>query len=112
MYDLWVALAMRDGWRFTITVHGEQFVMMVGAETRLVLSADSLVFKMENVFTGFFRDREVERFGLTMLIVQVMSHRYFRADIEEREFTTVFTVKTRRCTVEALKVRINDNIFV
>jgi hypothetical protein len=67
MYDLWVALAMRDGWRFTITVHGEQFVMMVGAETRLVLSADSLVFKMQNVLTVLLR--EVDRFGLTMLIV-------------------------------------------
>jgi hypothetical protein len=41
MYDLWVALTMQEGWRLIITVHGEQFVMIVGTKTMLVLSADS-----------------------------------------------------------------------
>jgi hypothetical protein len=57
----------------------------------------------------------LDRFGLTMLIVQVMSHRYFRADIGEWEFTTVITVKTLGFAVKALEVRINDknlNIFM
>jgi hypothetical protein len=106
-------LKMMGGWRFIITVHGEQFVMTIGTKTMLVLSADSLVLKMLSVLTLLVG--EVGRFGLTMLIVQVMSHRYFRADMGEWEFTTVLTVKTRGFTVEALKVRINHknlNIFM
>ena len=49
---------------------------------------------------------ELDRFGLTMLIVQEMSHRYFRADMWEWEVTTVVTVKTRGFAVEGLEVRI------
>jgi hypothetical protein len=82
----------------------------------LALSANSLVFKMLSVLTRLvILVREVDRFGLTMLIVQVMSHRYFRADIWEWEFTTVVTVKMRGFAVEALEVRINYkylNIFM
>ena len=44
-------LTMKEGWRFTITVDGEQFVMMVGTSTMLVLSADSLVFQMLRLLT-------------------------------------------------------------
>ena len=101
---------MMGGSRFIITVHGEQFVMMVGTKTMLVLSADSLVIKMLSVLTLLVG--EVDRFGLTILNVQVMSHRYFHADIEEWEFTTVATVKTWGFAVE---VRIHDknlNVFM
>jgi hypothetical protein len=88
---------MWDAWRCIITVHGGQLVMMHGDYTMLVLSADSLVFKMQSVLTTkiVMFAMEVDRFGLTILIVQVMSHRYFHADIEEWGFTTVITVKTR-----------------
>ena len=117
MYDLWVDLTMREGWRFTITVHGEQFVIMDGTETMLVLSADSLVIKMprlRSVVVDLIVGLEI--FGLTMLNVQVMSHRYFRADIGEWEFTIVITMKTRGYAVqEDVEVRINDknlNIFM
>ena len=117
MYDLLVDLTMREGWRFTITVHGEQFVIMVGTETMFVLSADSLVIKMprlRSVVVDLIVGLEI--FGLTMLNVQVMSHRYFRADIEEWEFTAVVTMKTRGYAVqEDVEVRINDenlNIFM
>ena len=37
---------MQDEWRSTITALGEQFVMMTGILTMLVLSADNLVFVM------------------------------------------------------------------
>ena len=37
---------MQDEWRSTITANGEQFAMITGALTMLVLSADNLVFKM------------------------------------------------------------------
>ena len=33
-----------DEWRSTITAHGEQFVMMTGILTMLMLSVNSLVF--------------------------------------------------------------------
>ena len=51
---------------------------------------------------------ELDGFGLTMLIVQVMSHRYFRADIGEWEVTIVATVMTLGFAVEGLEVRINE----
>ena len=35
-----------DEWKSTITARGEQFVMMIGTLTMLVLSADNLVFVM------------------------------------------------------------------
>jgi hypothetical protein len=82
----------------------------------LALSADNLVFKMLRSLTKIvILVPALDRFGLTMLIVQVMSHRYFRADIEEREFITVVTVKTRGFVVKALEVRINYknlNVFM
>ena len=38
---------MKDEWRSTITVHGEQFVMITaGTLKMLMLSADNLVFVM------------------------------------------------------------------
>ena len=42
------------------------------------------------------------------LIVWVLSHHYFRADIEEWEITTAVTVRTLASDVEILKVRIID----
>jgi hypothetical protein len=82
----------------------------------LVLSADSLVLKMQRIMSVVLHlVVGLDRFGLTMLNVQVMSHRYFRADMEEWEFTTVITVKTRGFAVEALGVRKNGknlNIFM
>ena len=41
-----------------------------------------------------------------MLIVWVLSHHYFRADIVEWEFTTVVTAKTLVFDVEEMEVRI------
>ena len=79
----------------------------------LVLSADSLVINMQSLVPILVG--ELDRFGLTMLNVQVMSHRYFHADIEEWESTTVITLKTREFAVQAPEVRINDknvNIFL
>ena len=57
-------------------------------------------------------DRELGRFCWTMLVVVVLSHRYFRADIMEWENTTVITVKTLAFDVEALGVRITDEIII
>jgi hypothetical protein len=80
----------------------------------LVLSADSLVFNVQNVLTTkvLMFAMELDRFGLTMLIVQVMSHRYFRANIEEWEFTIVITMKTRGYAVEVRMIDKNLNIFM
>ena len=49
--------------------------------------------------------RELGRFCCAMLIVLVMSHHYFRADMMEWENTTVITVKTLAFDVETLEVR-------
>ena len=35
---------MKDEWKCDIIAHGEQFVMMAGTLTMLMLSADNLVF--------------------------------------------------------------------
>ena len=51
-------------------------------------------------------DGELGRFCWTMLVAWVMSHHYFRAHIEEWEFTTVITVKTLAFDVETLEVSI------
>ena len=54
---------MQDEWRSTMTEHGEQFVMMVGALTVLVWSADNLVFVMPYTFMGVLvMARELGRF--------------------------------------------------
>ncbi len=96
---------MQEGWRFTITVHGEQFVMMVGTSTMLALSADSLVFQMLKMFTRVVTlVRQIDRFGLTMLFVEVTSHRYFHALIADWEFTTVVILRTREYAVKILEV--------
>ena len=99
---------MKDEWRFTIMVHGEQFVMISGTSEMLVLSADSLVFQMLRLLTEvLILVKGLDRFGLTMLVVQVMSHRYFHAAIVEWEVTTVVTVKTRAYVVMT-QVRVSD----
>ena len=57
---------------------------------------------------------ELDRFGLTMLIVEVMSHRYLHALIIDGEVMTVAIVKTRGYDVRILEVRVNDkklNVF-
>ena len=88
---------------------GEQFVMMTGTSEMLVLSADSLVFQMPWLLTRVvICALELDRFGLTMLDVEVMSHRYFHADMQELEVTTVITAKTLVFAVETLEVRMND----
>ena len=48
------------------------------------------------------------RFCLTMLIVWVMRHHYFHADIVEWEIITVITVETLAFNVEIRQVRIID----
>ena len=76
----------------------------------LVLSADSLVFKMQRLLTKVVMFRmELDEYGLTMFIVEVTSQRYFHADILGGEITTVVTMKMLGFAVEALEVRINDN---
>ena len=75
---------MQDGSRFTMTVNGEQFVMITGTLTTLVLFADSLVLKMlalliKTVHSILVRDQD--RFGWMMFSVQVMSHHYLHAVI-------------------------------
>jgi hypothetical protein len=106
---LLAVLKAKDEWKFTITVHGEQFVMMFGTSEMLVLSADSLVFQMLRLLTGvLILVKGLDRFGLTMLVVQVMSHRYFHAAIVEWEVTTVVTVKTRAYVVMT-KVRVSHD---
>ena len=102
---------MKDEWKFTITVHGEQFVMMIGASETLVLSADNLVLevvcmRMLSAVLNLAKGPDI--FGLQMLIVQVMSHRYFHAAMGEWEVTTVSTVKTRGYA--ALTVRFRQYI--
>ena len=75
----------------------------------LVLSAGSLVFQMLSLLTvvvDMVRGRD--RFGLTVFNVEVMSHRYFHADILGGEITTVVTMKTREYAVKTLEVRMND----
>jgi hypothetical protein len=107
-YDLLVVLKVKDEWRFTITVHGEQFVMIPGTSEMLVLSADSLVFQMLRLLTGvLILVKGMDRFGLMMLVVQVMSHRYFHAGMEEWEVITVVTMKTLAYVVMT-QVRVND----
>ena len=103
-------LKVKDEWKFTIMVHGEQFVMITGTSEMLVLSADSLVFQMLWLLTGvLILVKGLDRFGLTMLVVQVMSHRYFHAAIVEWEVTTVVTVKTRAyAVITHVQVRVND----
>ena len=94
---------------------GEQFVMIVGTSEMLVLSADSLAFQMLRLLTRVIVfAMELDRFGLTMLIVEVMSHRYLHALIEDGEVMTVAIVKTRGYDVMILEVRVNDkklNVF-
>ena len=94
---------------------GEQFVMIIGTSTMLVLSADSLAFQMLRLLTRVIVfAMELDRFGLTMLIVEVMSHRYLHALIEDGEVMTVAIVKTRGYDVKILEVRVNDkksNVF-
>ena len=99
---------MKEEWKCTITAHGEQFVMMAGPLTMLVLSADNLVFFIPYLIGWIILSWERARFGWTMLVALVMSRRYFRADIVEWEFTTVITVTTSAFDVETLKVRITD----
>ncbi len=61
----------------------------------------------EVAYQGRYVREGLERFGLTMLIVTVMSHRYLRADIMDGEVTTVDIVKTRGYDVKILEVRMN-----
>ena len=49
---------------------------------------------------------ELDRYFWTILIVLVLSHHYFRANMMEWESTTVITLKTLAFDVETLKVRI------
>ena len=101
-------LKVKDEWKFTIMVHGEQFVMIPGTSEMLVLSADSLVFQMLWLLTGvLILVKGLDRFGLTILVVQGMSHRYFHAAIVEWEVTTVVTLKTRAYVVMT-QVRVSD----
>ncbi len=83
--------------------------------TMLVLSAGSLVFQMLRLLTRVIVfGMELDRFGLTMLIVEVMSHRYFHALIIDGEVMTVAMMKTRGYDVKILEVRVNDkklNVF-
>jgi hypothetical protein len=82
--------------------------MIPGTSEMLVLSADSLVFQMLRLLTGvLILVKGLDIFGLTMLVVQVMSHPYFHAAIVEWEVTTVVTVKTRGYAV-ITQVRVND----
>jgi hypothetical protein len=75
----------------------------------LVLSADYLVFNMLKLPTKVvIFPMEVDRFGLTMCNVEVMSYPYFHVDILGGEITTVVTVKMLAFAVEAPEVRIND----
>ena len=94
---------------------GEQFVMIIGTSTMLVSPADSSVFQMLRLLTRVIVfGMELDRFGLTMLIVEVMSHRYFHALIMDGEDTTVAMVKTRGYVVKILEVRMSDkklNVF-
>ena len=74
----------------------------------LVLSADSLVFKMQRLLTKVVTfPMELDEYGLTMFIVEVMSQRYFHADILGGEIITVLTTKMLVFAVTALEVRIN-----
>ena len=103
-----MVLTKQEGWRFTITADGEQFVMITGTSTMLVLSADSLVFQMLRMLIKVVTlVKGLDRFGLTMLIVTVMSHGYLRADIMDGEVTTVIIVKTPGYDVKILEVRMN-----
>jgi hypothetical protein len=71
----------------------------------LVLSADNLVSKMLWPLTKVvIFPLELDRFGLTMFNVEVMSHPYFPADIWDGEITTVATVKTLVFAVETLVI--------
>ena len=57
---------MQDEWRFTITVNGEQFVMIAGTSTTLVSFADSLVLKMLTLLIKTVQGimvRDQDRFG-------------------------------------------------
>ena len=92
-----------------MTEHGEQFVIILGTSTTLVLSADSLAFqRLRSLSSVVTLVKGQDRFGLTILVVQVMSHRYFHAFILECEVDTVIIVKTREYAVKLLKVRMND----
>jgi hypothetical protein len=85
---------MKAEWRFTITVHGEQFVMMVGISVMLVLSADSLVSQMPRLLIRVVVLRmELVRFGWTKFNVGVLNRHCLRAAITCGEITTVATVK-------------------
>ena len=54
---------MQDELRFTITEHGEQFVMMTGTLTMLVLSADNLVSNLPWMSMGMLvMAKELVRF--------------------------------------------------
>ena len=92
-----------------MTEHGEQFVIILGTSTTLVLSADSLAFqRLRSLSSVVTLVKGQDQFGLTILVVQVMSHRYFNAFILECEVDTVIIVKTREYAVKLLKVRMND----
>ena len=101
---------MKDGSRFTITVNGEQFVMMPGTSTTLVSFADSLVLKMRTLLIEPVHGilvKDQDRFGWTMSIVEVMSRRYLHALIMDGEDTTAVTMKMQGFAVEFVEVRIN-----
>ena len=100
-----------DEWRSTITAHGEQFVIIAGTLTMLMLFADNLVFVMPLILIEMLvMARELGRFCLAGLIVWVLSHHYFRANIVEWELmSTVITVETLAFDVETQEVRIIDD---
>ncbi len=99
-----MVLVRQEGLRFTITVHGEQFVMIVGTSTMLVLSADSLVFQMLKMLTRIVTlVVGLDQFCLTIFVVTVTNHRYFHALMEEWEDTTVVIMRTQGYAVKKLK---------
>ena len=90
-----------DEWKFTITVHGVQFVMITGALTMLVLCVGNLVFVKRSMHIEvLIMVRELGRFCWTMLTVRGLSHHYFCADILDWKITTVVTVKTLASDVD------------
>ena len=86
-------------------------MIVAGTLTMLMSFADNLVFFMPKMLiTVLVMARELGRFCSPGLVVEVLSHHYFRAIIVGWEIVaTVITVETLAFDVETQEVRMIDD---
>lgn len=100
---------MKDELRFTTIADGEQSVIIPGILRMLVLSADSLAFKMLRLhMERLTLAKELDRSCWIALIAQASSHRYRHAFVMNWVMLFAVTVKMLEYALKALEVKIND----